>query len=303
MCIRDRYSGYAWTRELKRTDTASVVGQLSNWFTEVGWPTSIRTDGGPQFRTDFTLLCNRHGIKHELLSPYNPESKGLAEAAVKNIKSFITCCNKEGENIKLAKAAWKHMTRTDGLSPSQLFYGRRQRQLLPITGVQAKIKESTTAGSDITAGISERNRNLHMANYTELQPRDKVWMQHHVTGKWDTTVQVTKKRKDGNSYVVTAQDGNTNIRGRRLLKPINLPNTHEEKTSLQAPLNNMSTPDKCDTSADPKAMPRRSPRNHVSTRAADIKIAARLTALYFCDLEDGSETLSANRRRGTQGLN
>ena len=44
----DRYSGYAWTHELKRTDTATVVGQLSDWFTEVGWPTAIGTDGGPQ---------------------------------------------------------------------------------------------------------------------------------------------------------------------------------------------------------------------------------------------------------------
>ena len=91
----DRYSGYAWTQELRRTDTASVVGQLSDWFIEVGWPTAIRTDGGPQFRTEFSQFCDRHGIKHELSSPYNPESNGLAEAAVKNTKAIITRCHKE----------------------------------------------------------------------------------------------------------------------------------------------------------------------------------------------------------------
>ena len=101
------------------------------------------------------------------------------------------------------------------------------------------------------------------ANYTDLQPGDYVWMQHHITGKWDTTVQVTKKRKDGIFYVVTAQDGNTYIRGRRIFKPISSPNTNEEKTSLQIPPN--SPQDKCNKSVDPKAMPRRSPRNHVST--------------------------------------
>ena len=99
---------------------ASNVGQLSDWFTEFGWPTAIRTDGGPQFRT---LFCNQNGIKHELSSPYNPESDGLAEAAVKNIKSIITRCNKEGENIRLAIAAWRNMMRADGISPSQLCYG------------------------------------------------------------------------------------------------------------------------------------------------------------------------------------
>ena len=48
-------------------------------------------------------------------------------------------------------------------------------------------------------------------------------MQHHITGKWDTKVTVRMKRKEGNSYVVCVEDGNTYIRGRRLLKPINHP--------------------------------------------------------------------------------
>ena len=61
----DRYSGYAWKHELRRTDTATVVGQLSDWFKEVGWPTAIRTEGGPQFRTEFSQFCDRHGIKQE----------------------------------------------------------------------------------------------------------------------------------------------------------------------------------------------------------------------------------------------
>ena len=196
----DRYSGYAWTHELKRTDTAAGVGQLSDWCTEVGWPTAIQTDDGPQFRTEFTHCCDWHGITHELSSPYNPESNGLAEAAVKNIKSIITRCNREGENLRLAIAAWRNMARTDGISPSQLFYGRRQRQLLPLMGEQAKSQVSSTAGRDKTAGNSERLRNKHTTNYTELHKDEKVWMQHHITGKWDTSVQVIRERKDGNSY-------------------------------------------------------------------------------------------------------
>ena len=77
----DRYSGYAWTSKLKRTDMATVVRQLSDWFMEVGWPMSNRSDEGPQFRTDYTLFCNRHGIKHELSSPYNPELNGLSKTS------------------------------------------------------------------------------------------------------------------------------------------------------------------------------------------------------------------------------
>ena len=73
------------------------------------------------------------------------------------------------------------------------------------------------------AGKSERYKNAHTSDYSELHSNQQVWMQHHVTGKWDTLVTVRKKRAEGNSYVVCAQDGNTYIRGRRLLKPINHP--------------------------------------------------------------------------------
>ena len=123
---------------------------------------------------------------------------------MKNIKSIIMRCNKEKEDLKLAIAAWRNMARTDGVSPSQLFFGRRQRQLLPLTGEQARSQASSTAGKDKRAGDSERFRNKHTKSYTELHSGDSVWMQHHISGKWDTQVQVIRKRRDGNSYVVSA---------------------------------------------------------------------------------------------------
>ena len=75
----DRYSGYAWTEKLRYTDTRSVCESLTRWFTEFGWPSYIRIDGGPQFRREFAEYCTANGIKHELASAYNPESNGLAQ--------------------------------------------------------------------------------------------------------------------------------------------------------------------------------------------------------------------------------
>ena len=79
----DRYSGYAWTAKIAKATTENTPTQLVAWFDEFGWPKKIRSDGGPQFRQAFTSFCKLHGISHELASAYNPESKGLAEAAVK----------------------------------------------------------------------------------------------------------------------------------------------------------------------------------------------------------------------------
>ena len=95
----DRYSSYAWTDKLKDTSTATVTAKLNSWFVKYGYPENIHTDGGPQFRRDFKVYCDKHYIHHELSSPYNPESNGLAEAAVKNTKSLILCCANRKEEL------------------------------------------------------------------------------------------------------------------------------------------------------------------------------------------------------------
>ena len=51
LTLVDRYSGYAWVKKMKNTNTESITTQLTKWFTKAGWPANIRTDGGPQFRT------------------------------------------------------------------------------------------------------------------------------------------------------------------------------------------------------------------------------------------------------------
>ena len=94
--------GYAWTDKLRDTSTATVTAKLNGWFVEYGYPEYIRTDGGPQFRRDFKAYCDKHYIIHELSSPYNPESNGLAEAAVKNMKSLILRCADRKEKLSTA---------------------------------------------------------------------------------------------------------------------------------------------------------------------------------------------------------
>ena len=126
LALVDRFSGYAWTIVLRKLDTKAVIQHLEQWFNDFGWP---RTDGGPQFRSEFKEFCAAHGITHELSSPYNPGSNGLGEAAVKNFKRIVLRCTERGENIQHAIAAWQNTSRQDGNSPAQLFFGRRQRLL------------------------------------------------------------------------------------------------------------------------------------------------------------------------------
>ena len=237
LVLVDRFSGYAWVKKLKSTDSAAIKSQLSKWFTEYGWPKYIRSDGGPQFRKEFADFCKLNGITHELSSPYNPESNGLAEAAVKNMKAIVTRCSKMEEDIETAIAAWRNMLRTDGNSPSQLFFGRRQRQRLPVTHEHTQIRSYDISSKDKIARESEKRRNAHTRQLDELHPGERVRMQNHIDNRWDRQVTIINKREDGNSYNVRGDNGKTYIRGRRLLRKSldceqsNVKDTHPQVTS------------------------------------------------------------------------
>ena len=127
----DRYSGYPWVHHLRKLDTSAVTKFMDSVFLEFGYPRAIRSDGGPQFRTEFAKYCETHGIKHELSSAYNPESNGLAESTVKNVKKLLIKTSSAKEPFFPAFCAFRQMPREDGFSPAQLFLGRTPRNHLP----------------------------------------------------------------------------------------------------------------------------------------------------------------------------
>ena len=88
ICV-DHWSGYPLYALLRSLATDSILSILSDWFNTLGWPSSIRSDGGPQFRGPFVTFCLKNNISHELAAPYNPKSNGLAEAAVKSVKNIL----------------------------------------------------------------------------------------------------------------------------------------------------------------------------------------------------------------------
>ena len=62
----DRYTGWPFVEKLRKTDTTTITDCLLNWFNDWGIPVTIRSDGGPQFRSEFDNFCKKLGMKHEL---------------------------------------------------------------------------------------------------------------------------------------------------------------------------------------------------------------------------------------------
>ena len=49
----DWYSGWPLVKQLRKLDTSVIIGIFEEWLYEYGRPLRLRTDNGPQFRTEF----------------------------------------------------------------------------------------------------------------------------------------------------------------------------------------------------------------------------------------------------------
>ena len=58
VCV-DQWSGYPLYAALRSQSSATVMQKLREWFNLLGWPKSLRVDGGPQFRSEFQVFVPR----------------------------------------------------------------------------------------------------------------------------------------------------------------------------------------------------------------------------------------------------
>ena len=191
----DRYSSYFMVEKLGKTTTEAVIKVLKRWFTAYGWPRAVRTDGGPQFRTEFTDWCVKHNISHEKASAYHHESNGLAEAGVKNAKSLLEKCRLSGEEFEPALQDWLITPRADtGFSPAFMFFGRTPRGRLPYVHKRQCLQDAETARED----------NMSCAEHTAPQfaVGEAVVGQNMKTRRWSMQGTVTEVRDNGQSFMV-----------------------------------------------------------------------------------------------------
>jgi len=179
----DRFSGYCFIKQLRSTTSASIIATLTDWFLDYGWPQSIRSDGGPQFRSEFQKFCRENQIIHELSAPYNPEANGLAEAAVKSMKNIIIRTKESQTDLHTALATWRNMTRDDGTSPADLFFGRRQRLPNLPEMLSSKAADVSTTKRDRTYQQVISSKNASRSGNFKARIGEKVIIQDQSTGK------------------------------------------------------------------------------------------------------------------------
>ena len=134
MIIKDVSSGFIDVKSTKDQTTQEATRCVHEWSYTFGIPHALRTDGGPAFKNRFQEYVDSLGIEHTASSPYNPQSNGLAERGVRQIKDVLRKIKKKPTKDQLRE--WVFMinnhVQSDGSgTAAQRFFRRGVRTLLP----------------------------------------------------------------------------------------------------------------------------------------------------------------------------
>ena len=221
LVLVDRYSGFPFVEKLTKLSTIAVIKVLTNWFNTFGWPERLRSDNGPQYRTEFDEFCKERNIIHENSSPYNPQSNGLSESAVKQMKFLMKKVNENPTEFSSRLLDFRNTPNLSGKSPAQMFFGRRLRDRLPhLPGANDLEVANAMVGANKRKQQMEQQENLPGTALPPLSINQKVLVQNPITKSWDDHGIITSIRPLGRSYEVHMESGKIILRNRTLLRPM-----------------------------------------------------------------------------------
>ena len=138
--LADRYSNWLSVLKLKQDTSQELINVLRNYFATFGVPELLSTDGATIFTSStFRNFCQRWGIEQRISSAYHPRSNKRAELAVKQAKRLVQDSLGPGGSLdtdRMARALLAHRNTPDGatgVSPSQVIFGRKLRDFLPVS--------------------------------------------------------------------------------------------------------------------------------------------------------------------------
>ena len=155
LVVVDAHSKWVEVVQMNSTTSSKTIAELRKLFSAYGLPDQLVFDNGSQFTSDeFSCFMKANGIKHIFTSPYHPKSNGEAERFVQTLKNALRKERDESDSIqtKLSRFLMSYRTTpntTTGVTPSELFLGRRMKTRLDIlrpnlltkvTGKQTKQK-------------------------------------------------------------------------------------------------------------------------------------------------------------------
>ena len=197
LLVVDYFSNYPEVCLLNDTHSGSVIMKLKSIFSRFGIPKVVISDNGPQFSSHlFMRFAKEWDFTHDPSSPKHAKSNGMAESAVKTVKSIFKEAHRNKEDPYLALMAHRSTpSSNDNKSPYEKLFSWPMRTLLPdLRNIKRKSTEHTDLPAKLNPKFIERQKFCHNRSAKELAeiPTGSTVRIHN--GKnWPTKAKVIEK--------------------------------------------------------------------------------------------------------------
>lgn len=177
LIVTDYYSRFFEIFKLLKMTESVIIEKLKELFSRYGISEIVRSDNGPQFRSEFKKFALEYDFRHITSSPYFAQSNGCVEAAVKIAKNLL----KKNDDIHLALLSYRTTPLECGFSPCELMFGRKVRNLVPmlpselnkIVDTHSLLERESRAKDKSANQFNARHRSR---NLSTLSVGDYVWV-------------------------------------------------------------------------------------------------------------------------------
>ena len=209
-------------------------------FTTHGLPLSLRSDNGPQFRSEvFELYLDDNGIEHRKTTPLWPQANGEVERQNKSLLKRMKIAQAEGKEWKkeirkylVAYRSTPHTTK--GVSPAELLFGRKMRTKLPELKEESTESEMRDRDGEMKVKVKRYADKKRNAQESDLAPGDQVLVRQERKNKLSTPFAPEPYdvvTKTGNRVVVESPDGVQLLRNTTHVKRYEETSQNPEETS------------------------------------------------------------------------
>ena len=227
LIVTDWKSGWFSTHQLRDATAQSIIHELRRQFMDTAVPMILFTDNGPPFiSAEVKSFCARWGIRLLTSSPYYAQSNTFAENGVKNAKSLLRKCMRNGEldhdewaRGLLAIRNTPH--HTSGLSPAVILYGHQVKEILP-AHKSALSKQWHKQLSEFDRQVAQERQKADQYRPGQPLPHlkvgDPVLLQNRSTKRWDRFGVVQERNVRIRKYAIRLASGLVTVRNRHDLR-------------------------------------------------------------------------------------
>lgn len=207
LVVKDYFSKWIELVQIRNKSAAEVINKLQSIFARHGVPEMLVSDNVPFNSLEFREFAESWNFSVTTSSPNYPKSNGMAENAVKLVKTMLKKASYETQNVYLYLLEYRNTPISGvGLSPSQMLMSRVLKTKLPTVEALLKPKVCKNVKNTLQ-NVQLKQKMFYDRSAVKLPPlgeKESVWVRKDKV--WQPAV-VLNKHVTPRSYLVETEAG------------------------------------------------------------------------------------------------